>query len=70
MVWKTLLGLRRTVIEKVEFEDTDESLVVSVRPRAKERDRCRTAGGAAQGMTKVRVDGGGARSISPRRSAT
>lgn len=39
-VWKTLLGLRRTVIEQVEFDETDEVLVVSVRPRARERDRC------------------------------
>ena len=39
-VWKQLLGLRRTVIEQVEFDETDEVLVVSVRPRAKEQDRC------------------------------
>jgi Helix-turn-helix domain of transposase family ISL3/zinc-finger of transposase IS204/IS1001/IS1096/IS1165 len=39
-VWKQLLGLRRTVIEQVEFDETDDVLVVSVRPRAKEQDRC------------------------------
>jgi transposase len=38
-LWKTLLGLRRTVIEAVELEP-DGALVVSVRPRAGERDRC------------------------------
>src|SRR5579875_1819376 len=39
-VWKTLLGLRRTVVEQVEFDENDGSVVISVRPRAKERDRC------------------------------
>jgi transposase len=39
-LWKSLLGLRRTVIEEVELEDDGETLVVSVRPRAGERDRC------------------------------
>jgi transposase len=39
-VWKMLLGLRRTVIEQVEFDETDEVVIVSVRPRAKELDRC------------------------------
>ena len=38
-VWKTLLGLHRVVIEEVELE-ADGALVVSVRPRAGERDRC------------------------------
>lgn len=38
-VWKTLLGLRRTVIEQVEFDERD-GVVVSVRPRARELDRC------------------------------
>jgi transposase len=39
-LWKTLLGLRQTVIEEVDFDETGEALVVSVRPRARERDRC------------------------------
>ena len=39
-VWKTLLGLHRMVIEEVELDDMARSLVVSVRPRARERDRC------------------------------
>jgi transposase len=38
-LWKTLLGLHRVVIEEVELE-ADGALVVSVRPRAGERDRC------------------------------
>src|SRR5215211_3277354 len=39
-VWKQLLGLRRTVIERVDFDEAEGALVVSVRPRAKELDRC------------------------------
>src|SRR5512142_566816 len=29
-----------TVVEEVEFDEIDEVLVISVRPRASERDRC------------------------------
>ena len=39
-VCKTLLGLRRTVVEQVDFDESDDVVVVSVRPRARERDRC------------------------------
>jgi transposase len=38
-VWKNLLGLQRAVVEGVEVGD-DGTIVVSVRPKAKERDRC------------------------------
>jgi transposase len=38
-VWKKLLGLHRTVVESVEVED-DGAVVVSVRPKVGERDRC------------------------------
>jgi len=38
-VWKSLLGLRRTVIEAVDFDESD-GVLVAVRPRARERDRC------------------------------
>ncbi len=39
-VWKKLLGLRRTVIEEVDFDEEAGALVVSLRPKARERDRC------------------------------
>jgi len=39
-VWKRLLGLRRAVVEAVEFDQPAGALVVSVRPKARERDRC------------------------------
>ena len=38
-VWKAAFGLRKAVVEDVWVED-DERLVVSVRPAARERDRC------------------------------
>ena len=38
-VWKKLLGLQRAVVEDVELAG-DGALVVSVRPIARERDRC------------------------------
>ena len=38
-VWKKLFGLHRTVVEGVEVAD-DGTVVVSVRPKARERDRC------------------------------
>lgn len=38
-VWKKLLGLRRAVVEDVELTEKG-ALVVSVRPAARERDRC------------------------------
>lgn len=39
-VWKRLLGLRRVVVEAVEFDEAEGALVVFVRPKARERDRC------------------------------
>ena len=39
-VWKRLLGLRRAVVEAVEFDEEAGALVVSLRPKARERDRC------------------------------
>jgi transposase len=38
-VWKRLFGLRRAVVEDVELGE-DGSLVLAVRPAARERDRC------------------------------
>jgi transposase len=37
--WARLLGLEKTVVEGVEF-DADDALVVSVRPRHSQRNRC------------------------------
>jgi transposase len=40
IVWKTAFGLERTVVEDVDVDDDTGALVVSVRPAARERDRC------------------------------
>lgn len=39
-VWARLLGVEKTVVEDVQFDEVEGALVVSVRPRKKERSRC------------------------------
>ena len=39
-VWKRLLGLRRAVVEAVDFDEEQGALVVSLRPKAREQGRC------------------------------
>jgi len=39
-VWPALLGVEKTVVEGVEFDEDAETLVARVRPRARARGRC------------------------------
>lgn len=39
-VWLQACGLTRTVVEGVDFDETAEAVVVSVRPKARAQDRC------------------------------
>ncbi len=39
-VWERACGLERAVVEDVDFDDTAQAVVVSVRPNAKARGRC------------------------------
>ena len=39
-VWPALLGVEKTVVERVEFDEDAETLVAHVRPRARARGRC------------------------------
>ena len=39
-VWERACGLKRTVVEDVDFDDAAQAVVVSVRPNAKARGRC------------------------------
>ena len=39
-VWARLLGVEKTIVDEVEFDADEEILVASVRPKARERDRC------------------------------
>ncbi len=43
-IWRTLLGVEKTVVEAVEIGDDAGVLVVSVRPTGSMRDRCGTCG--------------------------
>jgi transposase len=46
-VWQRLLGLTRTVVERVDFDEAGEQVVVSVRPRKGAARRCGRCGGRA-----------------------
>ena len=39
-LWRSLLGLDKTVLERVEFDEDGEVLVAHVRPTARQRGRC------------------------------
>jgi len=39
-VWRALLGVKRAVVERVEFDQGEDVLVVGVRPGARQRGRC------------------------------
>lgn len=39
-IWKRLLGVERTVIEEVVFDESADAIVARVRPAARERRRC------------------------------
>lgn len=43
-VWQRSFGLAHTVVEDVGFDDEAEAVIVSVRPRAKARNRCGRCG--------------------------
>ena len=44
MLWARLLGLAKAVVEGVEFDEADECIVVSVRPRKATKRRCGRCG--------------------------
>jgi transposase len=39
-LWRALLGVEKTVVEDVEFDEDEQLLVAHVRPRKRARDRC------------------------------
>jgi transposase len=39
-VWEHACGLTRTIVERVEFDEVADAIVVSVRPVARQRNRC------------------------------
>ncbi|MDP1795168.1 MAG: transposase, partial [Acidimicrobiales bacterium] len=51
-VWERACGLTRTVVERVEFDDAAEAIVVSVRPEARARGRCGQCGRRSPGYDR------------------
>lgn len=43
-LWRCLLGVEKTVVERVEFDEDAQSLVVDVRPTQRQRGRCGICG--------------------------
>ena len=67
-VWERACGLARTVVEGVRVDDTDGSIVVSVRPNAKARGRCgRCRSDGRLAMTTAMGGVGGGRWMRARR---
>lgn len=52
-LWRSLLGVEKTVVEDVEFdEDNEQLLVAHVRPRARSRGRCGRCGRRSPGYDR------------------
>ena len=55
-LWRALLGVDKTVIEQVEFDEDEQLLIAHVRPRSRARGRCGVCGRPCPGY-----DGGAGR---------
>ena len=63
-VWREVLALMDTVVDRVEVDDGAAAIVVAVRPRRGVRGRCGRCGQrSSPGMTVVGVDGVGEHSM-------
>ncbi|ANS31319.1 hypothetical protein R1CP_33500 [Rhodococcus opacus] len=62
-VWVRILGVEKTVVEGVEFDDATGCVVVSVRPTLRPGHGAGCAGFGARAMTAVRDAGGGGPSM-------
>lgn len=51
-LWRALLGVERTVVEAVEFDQDGGGLVVHVRPTARARGRCGVCGARSPGYDR------------------
>jgi transposase len=51
-VWERACGLTATIVERVDFDEDAQAIVVSVRPRAKARGRCGRCGRRAPGYDR------------------
>ena len=48
-LWRSLLGVEKTVVEQVEFDEDAEALVLHVRPMKRQRGRCGICGRRSPG---------------------
>lgn len=48
-LWRALLGVEKTVIEDIEFDEDEELLVANVRPRKRAHSRCGRCGRRSPG---------------------
>ena len=48
-LWRSLLGVEKTVVERVEFDEASEVLVAHVRPTKRECGRCGICGRRSPG---------------------
>ena len=51
-LWRSLLGVEKTVVEGIEFDEDDQLLVAHVRPRARVRGRCGRCGRRSPGYDR------------------
>lgn len=60
-LWQRLLGVERTVVEDVAFDEDDEVIVASVRPRKGARRRCGICQRRCPGYDQGEAGGDGGR---------
>ena len=60
-VWPALLGVEKTVVERVEFDEDEEMLVAHVRPRRRSRSRCGICRRPCPGYDRGEAGAGGGR---------
>ena len=51
-LWRALLGVEKTVIEDIEFDEGEQLLVAHVRPRKRARSRCGRCGRRSPGYDR------------------
>lgn len=51
-LWRSLLGIEKTVVEEVEFDEDEQLLIAHVRPRKRVRGRCGRCGRSSPGYDR------------------
>ena len=58
-LWRAVLGVEKTVVEDVEFDEVEQVLVAHVRPREHATRRCVRCRRRCQGYDQGEADAGG-----------